>query len=773
MIEAERIAYWKKHNVYKSKNYTFSIDSPPPSVSGEPHMGTAFGYILKDIIARYKRIFGEKVFYPLGLDDNGIPTEKLIEKKIGKKLKSLPRDEVSKVCFDILHLEENKFDDFFIKMGFSHDVDLKYSTIGEDSTKIAQDSFIDLYNKGLIYRSKTPIIWDIVDQTALAQTDVEDMEADSYMHHIKFKCEEEDVVIATTRPEMLPAIVAVFYHPDDSRYWHLKGKKITTPLFNTTVELMSDFKVDMNKGSGLVMCCTFGDTTDIYWWKVYKLLTKTLLNINGTISEDILSYTNNSSLAKEMIGMSIVNARKFIVEKLQDYIVKSDKIQHTVKISERSKVPVEYLISSQWMLNIMTFKDELKRQADQVNWYPVHSKNKIYAWIDNLSWDWCLSRQRPFGVRIPVWYVKNSDQIILAKKTPVDTFTEYPEGYNKSEVILNDEVFDTWWTSSLTPQINNKDLFLEKPMSLRTQGHEIIRTWAFYTIVKAYFHSGMIPWENIFVHGWCLAEDRSKMSKSKGNIISPMDIMKQYGVDAMRYWAATSSFGQDTSFSVNTIKVGQKIINKILNAAKFISNFNFTNSDIINEVDLWIVTKANDLRKNVEYLINNGFNYSKAREEIDRFFMEIFCDQYIEIVKSRAYNDKEKFSTKDSESAISALYYVLQVCLLAYSPIIPFMTDHVWMNVLKNKFCIHIEGAWHKITNVAIATIYNEHDIVNMLEVINDIRKEKTLKQLALNYLVDTIEVKYNFSEDILKDLQAVLKCNKIVSGDRNIILKT
>ncbi len=765
------IKLWKKEKVYEAKNYTFSIDSPPPSISGEPHIGTAFGYILKDIIARYKRIFGERVFYSLGFDNNGLPTEKLVEKKIQKPLRNLDKEDAHQICLDIITEEEKKFESIFEEMGLSHDTNLKYQTINELSQKIAQDSFIDLYKKNLIYRSESPIIWDTKDQTALSQSDLEDIEMKTKMYYINFLCENENVTIATTRPELIPSISAIFFHAEDTRYQHLINKKAFIPIINTEVPILSDNKVDQNKGSGLVMCCTFGDTNDIYWWKKYKLPTKMLFTKYGTISDNINQFSTNIEFNKKLIDQKICSAKAIIIEEFKPYIEKSIQISHSVKCAERSKTPIEYIISPQWMLKITHIKNELKEKANEIQWHPKHMKNLLFQWIDGLSWNWCISRQRSFGVNIPVWYTK-SNEVILANKTPIDTSRRYPDNQDKDNIVLNNDVFDTWWTSSLTPQINQKQLFVNNVMSLRTQGHEIIRTWAFYTILKSYLHNDTIPWSNIFIHGWCLAEDKTKMSKSKGNIVSPINIIKQYGADSLRYWTANSSPGQDTSYSENIVKIGKKITKKLHNASVFISQFNL-NYDIkaIFEIDLWIINRVNQLKTNIENYMKY-FNYTKIREELDKFFLDTFCDYYIEIVKTRAYNDNNLFSSEESQSSIYALHYVIKVCLIAYGPIMPFITDSIWRDIFKYTDSIHKCGIWHKFQDKIIIKNTINQEITNMLNVIEDIRKEKTLRKLSMNSQLNKVEIKYQLSDNIIKEIKTTLKIKEIImSGKTNSIL--
>ena len=585
--------YWEENGIYHfdwndtERDHIFSIDTPPPTVSGTLHMGHIFSYTQTDITARYKRMSGKNVFYPIGFDDNGLPTERYIEKLKGIKGKEMPRDEFIKICQENVHIAEDQFQSLFKSVSHSYDWSLKYQTISEVSKKLSQMSFLDLYNKGLLYRKDEPSIWDVVDQTALAQTELEDKDMESQMNYLKFMTDDgETLEIMTTRPELLPACVAVMCHPDN--YDKYKWKSAITPL-GVKVPIVADDKVSKEKGTGMVMCCTFGDQTDIDWWKKYKLDLRLIINEKGQIT---LKNVENLIDKKYLIldGLKITEARSTILDILQsdNKITKSpEKIIHPVKVGERSKFPIEFLVTKQWNVKVLDIKTELHNKANECNWYPTWMENRIHDWIDGLSWDWTISRQRFSGIPIPVWYSKRAGEegkVIVPKfeDLPIDPMVDLPEGYTRNEVQADTDVLDTWATSSISPQLSawglNDNLYIDKnryealklPFDLRPQAHEIIRTWAFCTLVKAYYHNNTTPWKSLAISGWCLAPDKSKMSKSAGNVISPIGLIQSKGSDAVRYWAGNATLGLDTAYSEELIAVGQKLITKLFNSAKFV-----------------------------------------------------------------------------------------------------------------------------------------------------------------------------------------------------------
>ena len=787
---------WIKNGTYKwdslsSRKESYVIDTPPPTVSGQLHMGHIFSYTQTDFIARFKRMQGMNVFYPMGFDDNGLPTERLVEKEKNIKAVQTKRSEFIKICSEIVEREEAKFQDLFTSMALSVDWDLKYQSISPRSCTISQLSFLDLLEKNEIYRAEQPIFWDPVDQTALAQADIEDKEKQSQMHDIIFKSEDgRDLVIATTRPELLPACVAVLYHPEDARYKHLKGSNAISPLFGLRVQLIEDDQVLQDKGTGLVMSCTFGDTTDIAWWKKYKLPIRIILNKQGRITEGAeFDSVDANNIYTSLVGLNVKQARSKILEilKSQNLLLKSVDITHSVKCAERSGAPLEIITTSQWFVKTISHKEELLKRSEELNWHPRTMKIKLDNWINSISWDWCISRQRFFGVPFPAWYSKKKGEegkILLAKKhqLPVDPMKDLPEGYSRDEVIADMDVMDTWATSAVSPQLSslgiNEEYTIDYkrhrslfPFDLRPQAHEILRTWAFYTILKSHLHENKLPWQNIMISGWCLAEDRSKMSKSKGNIVSPISLIETYGADVLRYWASTSRLGADTAFSENLLKIGKKLVNKIWNASKFASiHFDkitipsssleelIENKSIFHDVDLWLIGK---LKGRLEMATKEleEYEFAAAREAIESFFWKDFCDNYLEISKARCYNI-DSLDDKGQRSAILTLYHVLQITLKLFAIYLPHITDEIYQNLYQAGGSVHMKGNWPKME-----TKVSELDTGDTLVVILDlVRKAKASKNLSMKTTIKLLAIprSIKISACAAWDLKNVTNAEKI-----------
>ncbi|MFV9890247.1 valine--tRNA ligase, partial [Rickettsia conorii] len=746
---------WQEKQIYAynpnvAKEETYVIDTPPPTVSGQLHIGHVYSYTQTDFIVRLQRMMGKNIFYPMGFDDNGLPTERLVEKQQQIKAYNMDRSEFIQICEEVVESEEEKFRSLFNQIALSVDWSLEYQTISPLSRKISQMSFLDLVQKEEIYRANQPILWDPVDGTALAQADIEDKEKTSFMNYITFKTEQGDpLTIATTRPELLPACVAVFYHPDDGRYKHLAGKSAITPLFNEQVPLLADPLVQQDKGTGLVMCCTFGDQTDITWWKTHNLPLKTIITKKGTID-----FQHETSID----GLKIKEARTKIIDilKEQELLIKQEDITHTVKCAERSGTPLEILTVPQWFVKTISHKEELLKRANELNWHPKNMKMRLENWINAISWDWCISRQRYFGVPFPVWYSKRvgeEGKILYADVTqlPIDPLKDLPMGYSKEEVEPDYDVMDTWATSSVSPQLSthgisddfavNKDrhdkLF---PMDLRPQAHEIIRTWAFYTILKAHLHQNTLPWKNIMVSGWCLAEDRSKMSKSKGNVLVPETLLEQYGSDVIRYWSANSKLGADTAYSEDVMKNGKRLVNKLWNAAKFVSiHFDKLKGEdkkaslldvkekITNEFDKWMVNKLVELVKLATNELQN-YEYANAMHLTEKFFWVVFCDNYLEISKTRSYDEENK-NPQGQYSSILTLYHVMQTLLKLFAPFMPHITEELYQ-ILYSENSIHVKGSWVNYSDLNYEI--DAKGAEGLLEILDIIRKFKAEKNLSI-----------------------------------------
>ncbi|BDU59716.1 valine--tRNA ligase [Candidatus Rickettsia kotlanii] len=777
---------WQEKQIYAynpniAKEETYVIDTPPPTVSGQLHIGHVYSYTQTDFIVRFQRMMGKNIFYPMGFDDNGLPTERLVEKQKQIKAYNMDQSEFIKICEEVVESEEEKFRSLFNQIALSVDWSLEYQTISPLSRKISQMSFLDLVQKEEIYRANQPILWDPVDGTALAQADVEDKEKTSFMNYITFNTEQGDpLTIATTRPELLPACVAVFYHPDDGRYKHLAGKSAITPLFNEQVPLLADPLVQQDKGTGLVMCCTFGDQTDITWWKTHNLPLKTIITKKGTID-----FQHETSID----GLKIKEARTKIIDilKEQELLIKQEDITHTVKCAERSGAPLEILTVPQWFVKTISHKEELLKRANELNWHPKNMKIRLENWINAISWDWCISRQRYFGVPFPVWYSKRvgeEGKILYADVTqlPIDPLKDLPMDYSKEEVEPDYDVMDTWATSSISPQLSthgisddcaiNKDshdkLF---PMDLRPQAHEIIRTWAFYTILKAHLHQNTLPWKNIMVSGWCLAEDRSKMSKSKGNVLVPEKLLEQYGSDVIRYWSANSKLGADTAYSEDVMKNGKRLVNKLWNAAKFVfihfdklkgedkkASLLDIKEKITNEFDKWMVNKLVELVKLATNELQN-YEYANAMHLTEKFFWVVFCNNYLEISKTRSYDEENK-NPQGQYSSILTLYHVMQTLLKLFAPFMPHITEELYQ-ILYNENSIHVKGSWVNYSDLNYEI--DAKGAEGLLEILDIVRKFKTEKNLSIKAPIKLLEVSgIVLSAELAEDLKNVTSAEEI-----------
>ncbi|MFT0820080.1 MULTISPECIES: valine--tRNA ligase [Wolbachia] len=791
-IEDKCNILWEGSKVYKwngEKDNTFTIDTPPPTISGKLHIGHIFSYCHTDFIARFQRMLGKDVFYPIGFDDNGLPTERLVEQTYKTRAKEVGREKFIEMCHEVIEKSKQEFKELFKSVGISYDWDLEYHTISKETVTLSQMSFIDLYNKGYAYRKMQPILWDPVDKTAIAQAEIEDKVFESSLNTIVFSTQEnEQINIATTRPELLPACVAVFCHPEDTRYTHLIGKTAVVPITEEKVPIIADDKVKIDKGTGLVMCCTFGDELDIYWQQKHNLPMKIIIDQDGRMNlDDVIPphpgvmKVADTGIYDEINGLKVTAARKRMIEisSGKGLLIESTNISHSVKCAERSGAPLEILPTYQWFIKTLEQKAQVLDKVKECNWHPATMRKRMEVWIEGLNWDWCISRQRYFGVPFPAWYSKRKGEegkIILAevKALPIDPLKDLPKGYSKEEIIPDQDVMDTWATSSITPQLSalavNSEFSLPNhrydtifPADLRSQSHEIIRTWAFYTILKAHYHANSLPWKNIMISGWCLIDDKKKMSKSKGNIITPHVILETYGADVVRYWAANSRLGVDTVYSENTFKIGKRLVTKLWNASKFVSMFMEKHQVMsINSahetMDKWILSK---LYKVIERATNNllQFEYCEALSAVEEFFWKDFCDNYLELAKKRAYGDKV-----DSETNLSAkqsLAYVLNIILRLFAPFLPYITEEIY-HQLYSYNSVHNQSNWPSKEEL-IYDKYSEEMGDNVIQILNIIRKIKADNNVSVKHLIKKLMIKADLREDKLNqsaqdDLQAV--CN-------------
>jgi len=762
--------FWEQHAIFKfqasSKKPIYSIDTPPPTVSGKMHMGHAFSYSQQDFIARYKRMQGYNVFYPFGTDDNGLATERLIEKEKHVKATQMSRQEFVDLCLKEL---DNNFRPKYLsdwkRIGMSCDFSLFYTTINKHCQKISQNSFIQLYKAGREYRKEAPTIFCPECHTAIAQVEMEDRELESTFNDLKFKIKEGgEVIIATTRPELLPACVAVFIHPDDKQHKHLLGKTAIVPLFNQEVPILKDKRVSMEKGTGIVMCCTFGDVSDAAWYLAHKLPLKIAINKQGLMT----------GLAGKYCSQKIKEARKNITEDLkhQRLITKQTQIKHIVNVHERCKTEIEILNTSQWFIKYLDLKAQFLKAGSQLSWYPEHMKNRLDNWIKGLQWDWCISRQRYFGVPFPVWYCSNCNHEILADESqlPVDPLVDKPlikacPKCNNNHFIPEKDVMDTWATSSLTPEIATSLVPKLKsklfPMSLRPQAHDIISFWLFNTLVKSQLHYKKNPWKDVIISGWVLdPSSGEKMSKSKGNIIEPQNIVKQYSADALRYWASSSKLGEDLAFQEKSLVTGQKVITKLWHAAKFsaihLQDYTPKKPKKLETIDSWMLSKLSLLIKSCTESFNH-YDYQHARAAVDDFFWNTFCDFYLEIIKDRLYNP-DKRGKQQQASAKYTLYTSLLTLLKLFAPVLPYITEELYQNFFskhEQAQSIHL-SAWPEQDN---KQINNKLDAAGeeLLNTIKQVRMFKTQHNKSLKEPV-LLQLPQNYAKLFDHSLMADLK---------------
>ncbi len=701
--------FWEKEKIFSfdpsSKSEVYSVDTPPPTISGKMHLGHSFSYSQQDFLVRFQRMLGKNIFYPFGTDNNGVPTERLIERMKGIKAKEVGREKFARICLDTVNKElKPQYVADMKRLGLSCDFEIFYDTIDKHSQKISQRSFIELYKKGREYRKDAPTMWCPACETGISQVECQDRELESFFNDIVFKVEDEngdlqDLIIATTRPELLPACVAIFFHPDDKRYRKYKGKMAIVPLFDFKVPIMPDTRADPEKGTGIVMCCTFGDQTDMEWQKAHDLPIKLAITQDGKMT----------SLAKKYEGMSIQTARKMIIEDLKDarLLISQEPIKHAVNVHERCGTEIEYLKAKQWFIKYLDLKDDMIRWGKELNWYPKFMESRYEHWVDGLQWDWMISRQRYFGIPFPVWYCKNCDEVILAseKELPVDPLKDKPPvdkcpKCGAKDFLPEKDVLDTWATSSLTPQIaaGLVDKSLQNkvyPMSLRPQAHDIITFWLFNTVVKSRLHNNINPWKDVAISGHAQDPHGRKMSKSKGNVVEPQEMIEKYCADSLRFWAAGSKLGEDLPFQEKDLVTAQKFITKLWNASKFaimhLEDYKLQKPGKLEVVDRWILSKLSKIiRTSTESFAK--YEYNKTKADVENFFWHDFCDNYLEIAKDRLYNP-DKRGREARLSGQYSLYTALLAILKMMAPIMPHITEEIYQlyfKALEKSKSIHI-----------------------------------------------------------------------------------
>ena len=828
-IEQKWDATWERAGIYRfdrtaPREQVFSIDTPPPTVSGSLHVGHVFSYTHTDTIARYQRMRGRSVFYPMGWDDNGLPTERRVQNYFGVRCDpsiayepafeppvkpdadrpvAISRRNFIALCHRLTVEDEKAFEDLFRHLGLSVDWTMTYATIDDHCQRTSQQAFLRNIARGEAYQSEAPCLWDVTFRTAVAQAELEDRERPGAYHTLAFHRSDGqgDITIDTTRPELLAACVALVAHPDDPRYQPLFGTTVRTPLFDVEVPIRAHELADPEKGTGIAMVCTFGDLTDVIWWRELALPVCAILGRDGRVLADMPAAITTEAARDayaQLIGKTVVSAQKLVVEQLRasgEMIGEPRPITHPVKFYEKGDKPLEIVTTRQWYIRNggrdQALRDALLERGRELSWVPSYMRGRYESWVGGLNGDWLVSRQRFFGVPIPVWYPldDNGDPIhdtpiVPDDDTlPIDPASHVPPGYIDTQrgvpggFIGDPDIMDTWATSSLTPQIacrwvDDPDLFARTfPMDMRPQAHDIIRTWLFSSVVRSHLEHGSVPWHNAALSGWILDPDRKKMSKSKGNVVTPLHLLEQYGSDAVRYWAASGRPGTDTAFDESQMKIGRRLSIKLLNASKFVLAFGTDTAidaaAITEPLDQAFLAKLAALVDDTTRAFD-AYDYARALERTETFFWT-FTDNYVELVKPRAYSD----DIEGARSAQHALRLALSTLLRLFAPLLPFVTEEVWS--WWHDDSVH-RNAWPDaaaLRAVAAGTDPAMSDLAG--ELLGEIRKAKTEAKKSLTTPVARVQVtdtaaRLTLATAVLGDIAAagrVADPITLVSGDR------
>jgi valyl-tRNA synthetase len=790
-------ACWQEQETYRfdrtrTRERVYSIDTPPPTVSGSLHVGHAFSYTHTDTIARYMRMRGLEVFYPIGWDDNGLPTERRVQAYFGvrcdptlpyqpgfeppaeggltkgQQTVSISRPNFVELCERLVEQDEKAFEEVFRRLGLSVDWSQHYTTIGAPARRASQRAFLRLLASGNAYAAEAPTLWDVDFRTAVAQAELEDRERPGSYHRIIFHgAQGADLLIDTTRPELLAACVALVAHPDDPRFDHLVGTTATTPLFGVEIPVVAHPLAQPDKGTGMAMICTFGDVTDVVWWRELSLPVRSIVGRDGRLvpsAPDGFSPDAAEVYRSELAGLNTRQARAKVVELLKssgEMVGDPVPITHSVKFYERGDQPLEIVTSRQWFFRTLDHAAGLLARGEELRWHPAFMAARYAHWVEGLTGDWLISRQRFFGVPFPVWYPLDESgepdhsRPITPHESllPVDPSTDVPAGYTESQrgipggFVGDPDVMDTWATSSLTPQIagqweDDPDLFARVwPMDLRPQAHDIIRTWLFSTIVRSHLEFDSLPWTATAISGWILDPDRKKMAKSKGNVVTPMALLEQYGSDAVRYWAASARPGTDTKFDEGQMRIGRKLAIKLLNVSRFVLAAGEVDDDTTatDKIDLALLQSLGGLVDEVTTAFEE-LDYARALERTESFFWD-FCDNFVELVKNRAYGN---LGSSRAASARFALRSTLSVLLRLFAPVLPFVTEEVW-SWLGGEGSIHraewptSEEAVQRAVTAEVAD-YSEF-LDTATSILGEIRRAKTESGVSLRAPLESVTV--------------------------------
>ncbi|MBI3973119.1 MAG: valine--tRNA ligase [Chloroflexi bacterium] len=773
-------ARWAEQGIYEfdsehpGKPYT--VDTPPPTVSGRIHVGHVYSYTQADIMIRYHRMKGEQIFYPFGFDDNGLPTEIFTETSKGIRATEVGRRRFIEACLSLSEQVEAQFERFWKRLGLSADWRLRYSTIDPRSRRVSQAAFIDLHHKGGAYRQESPTLWCTTCQTGVAQADVEDKPGvASAFTTIPFRLEDgRELRIATTRPELLAACVAIFVHPNDERYRDVAGKRAKTPLFGVEVPVLTDERADPEKGTGAVMCCTFGDVTDVAWWRDHKLPLRLAITEDGRMSERAGPYA----------GLRVKQARAKILEDLAAAgLVRDQKqIEHTVGVHERGGHDLEYLVTKQWFIKVLKQKERWIEAGRRIKWHPEHMRARYESWIEGLNWDWNISRHRYFGVPFPVWYCRACDEAVLAapEQLPVDPHDTPPPvekcpRCGSADFYPDPDVLDTWATSSLTPQLSgtllepfgiSEEAFDRRfrPMTLRPNAHDIIRTWDFYTIVRSLYLTGDIPWTDVLISGHALDPAGKKISKSKLKAAEdPTPMLEQFSADAVRYWTASVRTGGDTSLSEEVFRNGSKLVTKLWNASKLVLGHidGYRPAEAppegLNATDRWLLARLHDVVERATRSMNE-YEFAAAKADAERFFWGDFCDNYLELVKARLYADPgdSPQAAAARDAACCTLYHGLLSVLKIFAPFMPHITEEIYVAGFAERDgarSIHVSRwpmapeAWASEAAVLVGDA--------IMAIVDAVRRWKADRQLSVGAPVAAVRV--TCAQDVCRALQGAL----------------